>query len=48
MTDTDDEDAFDGRVTAPQQPYGMAEVRIGFAVLAVGLILTFAIPLLLT
>lgn len=48
MTDTEDGDAFDGRVTAPQQPYSMAEVQHGFAVLAVGVLVTFVIPLLLT
>lgn len=47
MTDTDAEAEFDGRVTAPQQPYSMAEVQTGFVVLAVGLAVTFAIPLLL-
>ena len=36
------------RTTAPQQPFGNREVGIGFAVLAVGLVLTFGIALALT
>lgn len=34
------------RVTSPMQPYSMREVGIGFAVLLVGLVVAFAIPLL--
>ena len=34
------------RVTSPMQTYSMREVGIGFAVLVVGLVVAFAIPLL--
>jgi hypothetical protein len=44
--DTDAPDVEPGRETAPQSPYSMRQVGIGFAVLAVGLAVTFAIPLL--
>lgn len=41
-------DGDDGdRSTAPQSPFGMAEVRIGVIVLVIGLLVTFAIPLAL-
>ena len=36
------------RVTAPMQEFGMREVGIGFAVVIVGLAVTFGLPLLLT
>ncbi|WP_101296609.1 DUF7550 family protein [Halegenticoccus soli] len=36
------------RSTAPQSPYSMRQVGIGFAVLLVGLAITFGIPLALT
>lgn len=45
--DTDASDAELGRETAPQSPYGMRAVGIGFAVLVVGLLVAFAVPLLL-
>ena len=45
--DTDASDTEPGRETAPQSPYGMRAVGIGFAVLAVGLLVAFAVPLLL-
>lgn len=35
------------RSTAPQSPYSTRDVAIGFVVLAVGLLITFAIPLVL-
>ena len=35
------------RVTAPMQEFGMGQVGIGFVVLAVGLAVTFGLPLLL-
>lgn len=35
------------RTTAPQSPYSMRQVGIGFAVLLVGLLVTFGVPLLL-
>ena len=34
------------RVTSPMQEYGMREVGIGLVVLAIGLLVTFALPLL--
>ncbi|WP_168192949.1 MULTISPECIES: hypothetical protein [Halostella] len=45
--DTDAPDVEPGRETAPQSPYSMQQVGIGFAVLAVGLAVAFAIPLAL-
>lgn len=33
------------RTTAPQSPYSMREVGIGFAVLLIGLLVAFGIPL---
>ena len=45
--DTDAPDVEPGRETAPQSPYSMREVGIGLAVLAVGLVVAFAVPLLL-
>ncbi|ADJ15363.1 DUF7550 family protein [Halalkalicoccus jeotgali] len=35
------------RTTAPQSPYSMRQAGIGAAVLLVGLLVTFAVPLLL-
>lgn len=35
------------RVTAPQQEYSMGQVWTGFLVLAVGVLVTFGVPLLL-
>ena len=37
----------EGRVTSPMQAFGSSEVTTGFVVLAVGLVVTFAVPLLL-
>jgi len=34
------------RVTSPMQEFSMSQVGIGFAVLAVGLAVAFAVPLL--
>lgn len=34
------------RVTSPMQSYSMSQVGIGFAVLLVGLVVAFAVPLL--
>ncbi len=36
------------RTTAPQQAFGSREVGVGLVVFAVGLVLTFGIPLALT
>ncbi|MCL7419271.1 MAG: hypothetical protein M8354_15750 [Halalkalicoccus sp.] len=35
------------RTTAPQSPYSMRQAGIGVAVLLVGLLVTFAVPILL-
>ncbi len=35
------------RTTAPQSPYSTRQAGIGFAVLVVGLLVTFAVPVLL-
>lgn len=35
------------RTTAPQSSYTTRDVAVGFAVLAVGLVITFAVPLAL-
>lgn len=35
------------RTTAPQSPYTTRDVAVGLAVLAVGLVITFAVPLAL-
>ncbi|WP_170977436.1 DUF7550 family protein [Halorussus salinisoli] len=34
------------RVTSPMQEFSISQVGIGFAVLAIGLVVAFAIPLL--
>lgn len=36
------------RTTAPQSPYSTKDVVVGFVILAVGLLVTFAVPLLWT
>ena len=36
------------RVTSPMQEFGTREVGVGFVVLAVGLAVTFGLPLILT
>lgn len=51
--DEAEKDEFDsvyetGRDTAPQGPYSMRDVGVGFAVALVGILVTFGIPLLLT
>lgn len=51
MTDHADDshgDDIDGieRVTSPMQDFSMTKVAIGFAVLAIGLLVTFGLPLL--
>lgn len=47
MSDDHDSEPAEGRVTAPQQEYGMSEVLTGFVVLAVGLVVTMGLPLAL-
>lgn len=47
MTEEHAEEADEGRVTAPQQEFGMSEVITGLAVLVVGLIITMGLPLAL-
>lgn len=48
-TDEESEpDPVTERTTAPQSPYGVRQVGIGFVVLVLGLILVFAIPTLLS
>lgn len=42
-----DHDDDEGRVTSPMQAFESSEVTTGFVVLAVGLVVTFAVPLLL-
>ncbi|WP_380677357.1 DUF7550 family protein [Salinigranum sp. GCM10025319] len=39
-------DEDDGRVTSPMQEFSTSQVGVGLAVLAVGLLVTFGIPLL--
>lgn len=41
-----DHEDEDGRVTSPMQDFSTSQVGVGFAVLAVGLLVTFGIPLL--
>lgn len=46
MADNDDHDEHgnsEGRVTSPMQEYGTREVGVGFAVLVVGLVVTFGL-----
>ena len=51
MTDHDASHGHDiegiERVTSPMQKYSTSQVGIGFAVLAVGLLVAFALPLVL-
>lgn len=47
MAEGHSEGQEEGRVTAPQQPYGMGHVVKGAVVLVVGLALTMGLPLLL-
>jgi hypothetical protein len=44
----DDGHDHGGRSTAPQSAYTLREVGIGLAVTAVGLVVTFGVPLALT
>lgn len=39
-------DEESGRVTSPMQEFGMSQVTTGLVVLAVGLAVTFGVPLL--
>lgn len=48
MSDDLADDGDEGRVTAPQQDYGMRDVLTGLVVLAVGLVVTMGLPFLLT
>lgn len=41
-------DVAEGRTTAPMSEYTTDDVGIGFAVLAVGLLVAFALPIVLT
>lgn len=47
MTEEHSDDGDAGRVTAPQQDYGMRDVLVGFAIMAVGLAITMGLPLAL-
>ncbi|MFB6305240.1 MAG: hypothetical protein ABEH47_08740 [Haloferacaceae archaeon] len=40
-------EADEGRVTSPMQEFDTGQVGVGFAVLLVGLAVTFGVPLLL-
>ncbi|WP_152040382.1 DUF7550 family protein [Salinigranum salinum] len=42
----DHESSGDERVTSPMQEFSTSQVGIGLAVLAVGLVVTFGLPLL--
>ena len=48
MDDTADDEGTEGRVTAPMSEYGQREVLIGYAVLAVGAVVAFGVPLAAT
>lgn len=43
--EADSEAVIEERTTAPMQPFETRSVAIGFLVLAVGLLLTFVLPL---
>ena len=45
--DRHEEHGDEGRVTSPMQAFGSSEVTTGFVVLVIGLVVTFAVPLLL-
>lgn len=47
MTAEHSDDGDEGRVTAPQQAYGMGHVAKGFLLLVVGLAITMGLPILL-
>ena len=40
----DHDDEPEGRITAPQSEYSTRQVGVGFAVLAVGLLVAYLIP----
>jgi hypothetical protein len=44
--DHDHHEDDDGRVTSPMQEFSTSQVGVGLAVLAVGLLVTFGLPLL--
>lgn len=46
MSDDHDHDEESGRVTAPMQDYATSQVGAGFAVLLVGLAITYLLPVL--
>jgi hypothetical protein len=46
--DTSHEDGGKARSTAPQSPYTSSDVRTGAMIALVGLVVVFAIPILLT
>lgn len=48
MSAEDEKEPSEGRSTAPQSPYTMRAVGIGFVILVVGLAIAFAIPALLS
>ena len=41
-----DHEDDDGRVTSPMQEFSTSQVGVGLAILAVGLLVTFGLPLL--
>jgi len=45
--DRHEEHGDEGRVTSPMQAFGSSQVTTGFVVLVIGLVVTFAVPLLL-
>jgi hypothetical protein len=47
MSDDHSDEGDAGRVTAPQQDYGMRDVLTGLVVLAVGLAVTMGLPFVL-
>lgn len=47
MTADHSDDGDEGRVTAPQQDYGMREVTTGLVVMLVGLVVTMGLPFVL-
>jgi hypothetical protein len=44
--DDHDHEDDDGRVTSPMQEFSTSQVGVGLAILAVGLLVTFGLPLL--
>lgn len=47
MTEEHAAESDEGRVTAPQQDFGMSQVLTGLLVLVVGLVITLGLPLAL-